>query len=233
DFSVDPRLAGSPVPYTEVGAVMNGTLIGAGADQISDPSDLTLTLSNGSTETFTITAGGIDTLAELQTAINAAFENEITVGLAGNQLTLLSQNPNLSLTVGTTGSAGNLGLANAAPGSSVGGGYVQANEAGLFEEQSISGGAVTIYDEQGTPVQVQLRWAKTNSSEAGGVDTWNLFYQSNSEASGTNPMWTNAGTDFTFGPNSLLNPPIATTLIPNLTVNGINVGNITLSHGST
>ena len=51
-----------------------------------------------------------------------------------------------------------------------------------FTNESISGGAVTAYNTAGTPVNLQLRWAKTDSTAlgAGHQDTWNLFYQANS-----------------------------------------------------
>lgn len=235
DFTVDPRVAGSPVPISQTGSVMNATLIGAGADQVDAGDTIQLTLSGGTPVTFTFGVNpDISTLAELRDAINNADDLDgLTASIAGGALVLNSTNTNATLAVATTGDAGNLGIANDAPTASAGGGYVQANDAELFEGQSIPGDAVTIYDEQGTPVEVQFRWAKVNNTETGGVDTWNLFYQSDSTATGTEPMWTNAGTNFTFGSNSLLSPPIASINIPNLTVDGVNVGDITLSHGST
>ena len=83
------------------------------------------------------------------------------------------------------------------------------NDATLFQNQSISGGAVTAYDASGTPVNLQLRWAKTDSAALGGahVDTWNLFYQTDPNATGTHVGWVNAGTDFKFGTNGKLTSP--------------------------
>ena len=63
--------------------------------------------------------------------------------------------------------------------------HVVANDVTTFLKNSISGGAITAYDTSGSPVNVQLRWAKTDSSLYGGTDTWNLFYQTNSTATGT------------------------------------------------
>ena len=44
-------------------------------------------------------------------------------------------------------------------------------------------------------MNLQLRWAKTDSSALGGthVDTWNLFYQKDPLATGTQVAWVNAG----------------------------------------
>ncbi len=59
---------------------------------------------------------------------------------------------------------------------------------------------MTTYDVSGAPVNLQFRWAKTDSSTlgAGHTDTWNLFYQVNPNATGTNVAWQNVGTNFTF-----------------------------------
>ena len=58
-----------------------------------------------------------------------------------------------------------------------GAGKVVGNDTTIFQNQSISGGAVTAYDGTGAPVNLQLRWAKTDSAALGGsyVDKWNLF----------------------------------------------------------
>src|SRR6185312_1708833 len=80
-------------------------------------------------------------------------------------------------------------------------GTVVANDNATFLKNSISGGAITAYDVSGAPVNVQLRWAKTQSSLYGGTDTWELFYQSSTTATGGQTEWTNAGQDYTFAPN--------------------------------
>ncbi len=59
---------------------------------------------------------------------------------------------------------------------------------------------MTAYDISGAPVNLQLRWAKIDSSSlgTGHTDTWNLFYQVNSNATGTDVAWQNVNTNFTF-----------------------------------
>jgi flagellar hook protein FlgE len=99
-----------------------------------------------------------------------------------------------------------------------------------FIDQSISGQSITLYDIQGSPVNVQLRWAKTDNTA--GAETWNLFYLSDSAAGAADPKWTNTGTDYVFGANGQLNPPIATAPIAALTVNGNNLGNIDMQYGT-
>ncbi len=181
------------------------------------------------------------TSTDLVAAINASDELDgMTASITGgNQLVLTANNPNLSLTVtgaAATAAARARHCGTAAPVTSVpAAARSRRPMRGEFEKQSIAGDAITVYDETGTPVNVSLRWAKVNSEDTGGVDTWNLFYKSDSSvnASGTDPVWTNIGTNFTFGSNSQLSPPTASTEIPNLTVDGVNLGNVTISHGST
>src|SRR5262249_44713865 len=77
-------------------------------------------------------------------------------------------------------------------------GVVVGSDVSPFVNESIDGGSVTIYDAIGTPANLQLRWAKVDSVANGGADTWELFYQTNSTATGTTPAWINAGSDFVF-----------------------------------
>jgi flagellar hook protein FlgE len=102
------------------------------------------------------------------------------------------------------------------------------NDAGVFINESVSGGSVTLYDATGTPASLQLRWAKTDSVAAGGADTWNLFYQTNSSATGVQVGWQNVGTDFVFNASGQLNPPVTSLALSSVTINGEPIGNITL-----
>ena len=98
---------------------------------------------------------------------------------------------------------------------------VIANDQTIFQQELISGGAVTVYDATGTAVNLQLRWAKTDSASlgAGHADTWNMFYQANPNATNTQPAWINAGTNFTFGTNGQLSSPVGSSItIPNVSV---------------
>jgi flagellar hook protein FlgE len=112
-------------------------------------------------------------------------------------------------------------------------GTVVANDVATFLKDSVSGGAITAYDVSGSPVNVQLRWAKTDSSLYGGTDTWNLFYQTDSAATGVQTAWQNAGTDYTFAANGQMNPAVPIVTLPNVIVDGVSLGNVTLQHGAT
>lgn len=108
---------------------------------------------------------------------------------------------------------------------------VLGSEVGDFLDQTLSGGAVTAYDPAGAPVNVQFRWAKLDTMLTGGTDTWNLFYLSNSAATGAQPAWTNIGEDYVFGANGQLTSGQEDVSLTALTVDGITVGDVLLRHG--
>jgi flagellar hook protein FlgE len=115
-------------------------------------------------------------------------------------------------------------------------GIVTGNDLTTFNNESISGGAVTAFNTAGTPINLQLRWAKTDSSTLGSPphqDTWNLFYQASPNATGANPAWVNVGTTFQFNPNgSLASPTGSAVTIPNVTVSGQSLGTISFNIGA-
>jgi flagellar hook protein FlgE len=110
-------------------------------------------------------------------------------------------------------------------------GTVEGQDTTTFTNQSLDGGSVTGYDSLGNPVNVQLRWAETATSATG--NTWQLFYQTNANATGTQVAWQNTGTAFTFNTSGKLTSPTASSLtLTGLTVNGDTLGNVTLNYGS-
>ncbi|WP_350334858.1 flagellar hook protein FlgE [Coralliovum pocilloporae] len=111
-----------------------------------------------------------------------------------------------------------------------GAGTVIGSENTLFLENSIAGGSITAFDSNGTPVDIQLRWAKTSNTSP---ETWNLFYQNDASATGTDVGWTNVGADYEFDASGTMTSSTNTVTVNNLTVRGLNLGNITLSHGSS
>jgi flagellar hook protein FlgE len=114
-------------------------------------------------------------------------------------------------------------------------GKVIANDQQTFLNESISGGAVTAFDQTGTAVNLQLRWAKTDSAALGGThtNTWNLFYQTDPTASGGATAWVNAGTNYTFSAAGALTSPATPAItIPNVTVGNQSLGNLSFSTGT-
>lgn len=98
---------------------------------------------------------------------------------------------------------------------------IQASESSNFLSRTISGGSVVVYNDAGAPIDVQLRWGKVQD------DQWALFYQTDSSASGTDPMWTRlddgGGNDaIDFEPNGTMSAtsPQAFQIANGTTVNG-------------
>jgi flagellar hook protein FlgE len=119
--------------------------------------------------------------------------------------------------------------------SSPGTGIVIGNDLTNFNNETISGGAVTTYNSAGTPVNVQLRWGKVDSSTlgTGHKDVWNLFYQTDSTATGSTVAWKNVGTNFVFAADgSLTSPATSNISIPNVVVDGTTLGTVSLNISS-
>ena len=93
-------------------------------------------------------------------------------------------------------------------------GTVVGSDVTTFVNELIDGGSITAYNGAGSPANLQFRWAKTDSIANGGQDTWELFYQTDSSASGATVAWQNAGQDFVFDASGQLNPPITTLTLP-------------------
>lgn len=184
------------------------------------------------TITFGTGAGEVNTLAGLKAALNSLTGLTADVNTANGNILFKAQNTVDTITIGGTASTKAFGMhtTSALPSNQT----VVANDLTPFLAESISGGAITGYDVSGSPVNVQLRWAKIDSSTlgAGHTDTWNLFYQTNSRATGTQAAWQNVGTNFTFDPNGQMNPVVPNLVVNNLTVDGASLGNVTFAFGS-
>ena len=145
-------------------------------------------------------------------------------------LTITSSSPGFAaLGFNTTVTAARTG------GGTAGTGFVIGNDVQTFDNESISGGAVTVYNAAGTPINIQLRWAKTDSASLGNphVDTWNLFYQNDPNATGSQVAWTNVGTNFIFNANGSLTSPTGSAIqIPGVTVGGQSLGALSFNISS-
>jgi flagellar hook protein FlgE len=182
--------------------------------------------------TFGTGPGQIASLAALNTALSSTLNGGSGSVDANGNITLTAAN--LTNTISVTGTAtpsvfGMHVTSALPPNKTVIGSDVQA-----FLNESVGGGAITAFNSVGSPANIQFRWAKTDNASigAGHADTWNLFYQTNASATGTQAAWVNVGTNFTFGANGTLSPAIANITLPNVAVNGIAIGNIQVLFGS-
>jgi flagellar hook protein FlgE len=195
------------------------------------------------TTTINLTATAAPTVATLLSQIDLATNNTsnpstITLSGSTSSVTLntgLNNNFNISAdtsSIFTTLGFSSLPSAARSGGGGPGTGNVIGSDLTTFDNQSISGGAVTVFNSAGTPINVQLRWAKIDSAGlgAGHQDIWNLFYQNDPTASGGTVAWTNVGTNFVFNNNGALTSPASGSVtIPTLTVGGQSLSNLTIN----
>lgn len=111
-------------------------------------------------------------------------------------------------------------------------GTIFGSDVATFLDESISGGAVTAHDVAGSPVNIQLRWEKIDSMIVGGTDTWNLFYQMDGGATGTEVAWENVGINYTFSASGQMDPEVTSITLTDATIDGVNLGDIEIAHGS-
>ncbi|WP_407151543.1 flagellar hook-basal body complex protein [Bradyrhizobium sp. ORS 86] len=182
-----------------------------------------------------------DNITTLLQKIDSITGTATPSSISGGSITLhtgtsadLSITSSNSTAFAALGFAGGKATATRGGGGTVGTGQVIGNDNSAFLDQSVSGGAVTAYDVSGAPVNLQFRWAKTDSSSlgAGHTDTWNLFYQVNPNATGTQVAWQNVNINFTFGSNGQMSPPIASVTLNNAIVNGVSLGSPVINFGS-
>ena len=197
--------------------------------------------NNGIPTTQTITfgtntgAGQVETLAQLQTALQSLNNVTGSVDPSDGDITVTASGANADTETislgGSTASLATFGIQNAD--AYPANGTVIGNDVSTFTNESVDGGSITAYDSQGNPVNVDFRWAKTNSAASGGTDSWQLFYQTNTSATGTQAAWQNVNQSFTFNSSGQLTSPSSAAIpLPNLTVNGDSLGNVTLNLGT-
>lgn len=241
-------------PAISGSTVLSGSATAGGAQVLSSgfsagpPAD-TITV-NGQTLTF-VASGALSTdNTKINITDNISMLLQKIDALAGASGSSVSTGGVITL---NTGSASNLSVAssnsaafaalgftstitkNRDGGGTAGTGGVIGNDISTFTKESISGGAVTAYNAAGTPVNLQLRWAKADSASlgAGHSDTWNLFYQTDPNATGTTVGWVNTGQAFTFANDGSLTSPSGSGItINNVSVSGQSLGSVAFNISS-
>lgn len=211
--SADPKTkisidaASSPTTLNELGLVSGDynptNLLTQGA---VGPSSMTIQVDGSAALTLNFGVGLIETMDDLNTQLGTLVGGTASVDSTGN-ITIQATDPTKNITISGSADPGNFGIQTLTGIPAKGG--VIGSDVTSFLSQSVGGGAVTVYDVSGAAVNVQFRWAKVDSASlgAGHTDTWNLFYQSNSNPTQpTDLAWTNVGTDYTFAPNGSSRP---------------------------
>ncbi len=233
DSNIQIGTASTPALLTEIGLGVGTTNPTNLLTQSAVSSGQTMTVQVGSGAVQTITfgtgPGQVSTLDELNTALGALSGVTATVDQNTGNISIVSQNATDTITLGGTASPLAFGLHTTVglPANQT----VIANDVSAFLEQTIDGGAITAYNESGAPVNIQLRWGKVDSAATGGTDTWNLFYQERRTATGNAVAWRNVGVSYSFV-NGKMSPVIANVTLPNVTVDGVSLGSINISHGT-
>jgi flagellar hook protein FlgE len=205
---------------------------------------ITINFNSGGGTTGSATAGTLDldvttaTVNDIMNAIGAI--TGVSPTISGGAITLHTGTAaDLSMSSTNTAALGALGFTSPVTqarngGGTAGTGQVIGSDLQAFLDESVAGGAVTAFDVSGSPVNLQFRWAKVDTSAlgAGHTDKWNLFYQVDSGATGTQVAWQNANTDFTFGANGQMNPPVVSLTLTAPVVNGVTLGDISLNFGA-
>ncbi len=234
DTAIQIGVGSSPALLTEIGLATGTTNPVNLLTQSAVTAGQTLTVQVGTNAIQTITFGNgpgqVSTLAELNAALAGLTGVTASVDPNNGNISLVAQNATDTLTVDGTASALAFGMhtKTGLPASQT----VIANDVPAFLQQTVDGGAITAFNASGAPVNIQLRWAKIDGSAYGGTDTWNLFYQESSTATGTEVAWRNVGVAYSFGLDGKMNPPIANVTLPNVTVNGVPLGSINIAHGA-
>ncbi|MCP3477217.1 flagellar hook-basal body complex protein [Bradyrhizobium sp. CCGUVB1N3] len=244
---VDATTTGTTVNNKAAAAITSATKLSGAAGSDS----LTTDFAAGDTivvdgTTITITAAGTglqdsthvradDTVGDLLSAIGGI--TGVAPTISGGAITLhTGAMQDLSITSTPSADLSTLGFTSpVSQAHGTGNSVVTSNDVSTFTKESISGGAVTAYNATGTPVNLQLRWGKVDSASlgAGHSDTWNLFYQSNASATGTQTAWINTGTNFTFASDGSLTSPSGSGItIPNVTVGGQSLGSVAFNISS-
>jgi len=234
DTDIDIDSGSTASLLTELGLSSGTTgatnLISQGA--VTQGETLTVDVASGGAQTITFGTGvgEISTLAELNTALAGLAGVTASVNASTGDISIEATSATASLTVAGTVDEDNFGITagDYLPAA----GVVVANDNTAFISSSVSGGAITVYDENGSPVNIQFRWAKVDSDDLGGTDTWNMFYLENPDASGTDTMWRNIGQTYTFGSDGTLDPVVSQITLSGIVVDGANLGDINLIHGT-
>jgi flagellar hook protein FlgE len=177
------------------------------------------------------TGANTGSLTELTAALAGLAGGTATVGAGGN-ITITAGNGTSRIDVTGTADPENFGMqvSTAYPADE----HVIAVDVDTFVGESIGGGAITAYDISGSPVNLQLRWAKIDSAlYPPGVDTWNLFYQVNSNPLNPDDVaWQNVGINYTFGANGQMSPAVVSVTLQDVVVDGVQLGDVLLLHGA-
>ncbi|OYU46916.1 MAG: hypothetical protein CFE31_19190 [Rhizobiales bacterium PAR1] len=110
------------------------------------------------------------------------------------------------------------------------GATVAAQDTTIFQDRTIAGQTVTVYDSAGSPINVQTRWGKTSNAAP---ETWSLYYMSNTTATGATTQWTQVSNSIQFSASGQLTSPASGIITTPFTVDGVTSSAINFTFGTT
>ncbi|SFT63763.1 flagellar hook protein FlgE [Pseudovibrio denitrificans] len=217
DTQATPVLDDGGSPAT----ILTATSLLQDSDEFSPGDTITLTVGAHSAETFTV--GADTTVQDLLDKLNSM--HGVSAEMLSTGAISISSLEDMTFTGGATPINVSLTAQPIAPATSVDRTVVTGDKADDFIKSSIAGGQETVYDENGTPVNVELRWALNAENK------WSLFYNTNTKATGDEVAWKKVS-DMTFDAAGRLTSPASGLVeIPDLEVNGVGMGDITFKFG--
>jgi flagellar hook protein FlgE len=196
--------------------VDSATSTQAGAYTATNPFAATTLTDAADTIAFSIAVDGGAPTAVLidQAAVQAVGNGDTTIDSVAELASILTNAGVTGVTV-----------------SSVGGQLtITSNTSGPTSSVAISGYTLTDADANspdGTGLGLGTSVAGTQ-----GTDRWEMFYQVNSTATGTDVAWRNAGVSYTFDAQGRMDPPVLSTSLTGVVIDGVTIGDVTISHGA-
>lgn len=237
DFSVDPRYDGAGYIQANEATNFIDSSIAGGSITAYDSAGAAVNVQ------FRWAKTGTDVLAATHAGANIADPADLGSGIAGfddvgnanDLLTLTAGGVDYDYRIGTDPGEFNTldDLVAAINGTATLSGLMTATRVGdaLQVTRDDYDGEFTIGGDAAALTGLGLT-ADTYAPTTGGTDTWNMFYLADSNATGTDAAWRNVGQNYTFSANGQLSPQVLSTVIPNLEINGIDLGEITINHGA-
>ncbi len=166
---------------------------------------------------------------------NDEFEptNPDLAALTGDLTVQLGAGAPFTITFGTNDGANEVNnrgelVARLAAGATATGLQLSLNTAGEIVINSNTDEQVEV---SGTPATLAALGLTAQTAQGTTTPRWELFYQEDANAAGTDVAWRNAGVTYTFNANGEMTSNTQVVTLAGVEINGIPLGDITLNHG--
>jgi flagellar hook protein FlgE len=109
---------------------------------------------------------------------------------------------------------------------------ITGTENTVFLDRTIAGGSVNVFNQQGASKPLNLRWGKVANAAPGAPPTleqWNVYYQTDSTATGAATAWQQIGGTISFDAAGLPTPALTTVPLPAFTLDGTPYNSVNLN----